>query len=100
MLLGFEVCSLQSTVKVPFYFQTEIASLRSPISEFRMDQIVFVIDLESFLSESADEDVESLVERGLLHLKEAALKLLTYGRVFERGGDISSFGFRFFLYDI
>ena len=65
-----------------------------------MDQIVFVIDLESFLSESADEDVESLVERGLLHLKEAALKLLTSGRVFERRSEISSFGFRFFLYDI
>ena len=59
-----------------------------------MDQIVFVIDLESFLPESTDEDVESLVERGLHDLKEAALKVLTHGRVFERRGDISSFGFR------
>ena len=65
-----------------------------------MDQIVFVIDLESFLPESTDEDVESLVERGLHNLKEAALKILTHGRVFERTGDISSFGFRsdFVLY--
>ena len=59
-----------------------------------MDQIVFVIDLESFLPESTDEDVESLVERGLHDLKEAALKIITHGRVFERRGDISSFGFR------
>ena len=65
-----------------------------------MDQIVFVIDLESFLPESTDEDVESLVERGLHDLKEAALKVLTHGRVFERRADISSFGFRsdFVLY--
>ena len=60
-----------------------------------MDQIVFVIDLESFLPDTIEEDVESLVERGLHDLKEAALKVLTHGRVFERRGDISSFGFRF-----
>ena len=65
-----------------------------------MDQIVFVIDLESFLPDTIEEDVESLVERGLHDLKEAALKVLTHGRVFERRGDISSFGFRseFVLY--
>ena len=66
----------------------------------KMDQIVFVIDLESFLPDTIEEDVESLVERGLHDLKEAALKVLTHGRVFERRGDISSFGFRseFVLY--
>ena len=65
-----------------------------------MDQIVFIIDVECFLPVSLDEDVESLVERGLHDVKEAALKILTHGRVFERRDDISSFGFRsdFVLY--
>ena len=67
-----------------------------------MDQIVFIIDVECFLPDNIDEDVESLVERGLHDVKEAALKILTHGRVFERRGDISSFGFRsdFVLYFI
>ena len=61
-----------------------------------MDQIVFIIDVECFLPDNIndDEDVESLVERGLHDVKEAALKILTHGRVFERRDDISSFGFR------
>ena len=59
-----------------------------------MDQIVLIIDLESFLPDTIEEDLESLVERGLHDVKEAALKILTHGRVFERRGDISSFGFR------
>ena len=65
-----------------------------------MDQIVFIIDVECFLPDSIDQDVETLVERGLHDVKQAALKILTHGRVFERRGDISSFGFRldFVLY--
>ena len=59
-----------------------------------MDQIVLIIDLESFLPDTIEEDLESLIERGLHDVKEAALKILTHGRVFERRGDISSFGFR------
>ena len=60
-----------------------------------MDQIVFIVDVECFLPDSIDQDVETLVERGLHDVKQAALKILTHGRVFERRGDISSFGFRF-----
>ena len=59
-----------------------------------MDQIVLIIDLESFLPDTIEEELESLIERGLHDVKEAALKILTHGRVFERRGDISSFGFR------
>ena len=61
-----------------------------------MDQIVFIFDLESFLppSVSPEEEVDILLERGLRDLKAAALKLLTYGRVLERPGELSSFGFR------
>ena len=60
-----------------------------------MDQIVLIVDVECFLPDSIDQDVETLVERGLHDVKQAALKILTHGRVFERRGDISSFGFRF-----
>ena len=65
-----------------------------------MDQIVFIVDVECFLPDSIDQDVETVVERGLHDVKQAALKILTHGRVFERRGDISSFGFRvdFVLY--
>ena len=59
-----------------------------------MDQIVFIIDVECFLPDNSDQDVETLVERGLHDVKQAALKILTHGRVLERRGDISSFGFR------
>ena len=59
-----------------------------------MDQIVFIIDVECFLPDISDQDVETLVERGLHDVKQAALKILTHGRVLERRGDISSFGFR------
>ena len=59
-----------------------------------MDQIVLIIDLESFLPDTIEEELEILIERGLHDVKEAALKILTHGRVFERRGDISSFGFR------
>ena len=60
-----------------------------------MDQIVLIVDVECFLPDSIDQDVETLVERGLHDVKQAALKILTHGRVFERRGDVSSFGFRF-----
>ena len=59
-----------------------------------MDQIVLIIDLESFLPDTIEEELEILIERGLHDVKEVALKILTHGRVFERRGDISSFGFR------
>ena len=61
-----------------------------------MDQIVFIFDLESFLPPSVEveDDVEFLLEKGLEDVKEAALKILTHGRVLERRADLSSFGFR------
>ena len=57
-----------------------------------MDQIVFVLDLESFLPDVLD-DVDD-IETTLTDVRKALLRIITHGRVFERRRDLSSFGFR------
>ena len=59
-----------------------------------MDQIVFVIDLESFLPDVLDDVDDSAIESTLTDVKKALLRILTHGRVIERRRDLSSFGFR------
>lgn len=59
-----------------------------------MDQIVFVIDLESFLPDVLEDVDDSAIESTLTDVRKALLKILTHGRVIERRRDLSSFGFR------
>ena len=59
-----------------------------------MDQIVFVIDLESFLPDVLDDVDDSAIESILTDVRKALLRILTHGRVIERRRDLSSFGFR------
>lgn len=59
-----------------------------------MDQIVFVIDLESFLPDVLDDVDDSAIESILNDVRKAHLRILTHGRVIERRRDLSSFGFR------
>ena len=63
-----------------------------------MDQIVFVIDLESFLPPILEDDFDDgCMEAFLTDVKKAVLRILTYGRIVERRRDLSSFGFRYVL---
>ena len=57
-----------------------------------MDQIVFVLDLESFLPDVLD-DVDD-IETTLTDVRKALLRIITHGRVIERRRDLSSFGVR------
>ena len=59
-----------------------------------MDQIVFVIDLESFLPDVLEDVDDSAIESILNDVRKALLRILTHGRVIERRRDLSSFGFR------
>ena len=59
-----------------------------------MDQIVFIIDLESFLPDVLDDVDDSTIESRLADVRKALLQILTHGRVIERRRDLSSFGFR------
>ena len=59
-----------------------------------MDQIVFVIDLESFLPDVLEDVDDSAIESTLTDVRKALLRILTHGRVIERRRDLSSFGFR------
>ena len=60
-----------------------------------MDQIVFIIDLESFLPETHEDSFDDEhLETFLANVKKAFLRILTHGRVVERRRDLSSFGFR------
>ena len=60
-----------------------------------MDQIVFIIDLESFLPETLEDSFDDgSLETFLTNVKKALLRILTHGRVVERRRDLSSFGFR------
>ena len=59
-----------------------------------MDQIVFVIDLESFLPDVLEDVDDSAIESILTDVRKALLRILTHGRVIERRRDLSSFGFR------
>ena len=59
-----------------------------------MDQIVFIIDLESFLPRTLEQIDDSFLESFLKNVKKALIRILTHGRVIERRQDLSSFGFR------
>ena len=59
-----------------------------------MDQIVFVIDLESFLPDVLEDVDDSAIESTLTDVRKALLRILTHGRVIERRRDFSSFGSR------
>ena len=59
-----------------------------------MDQIVFVLDLESFLPDVLDDVDDSTIETTLSDVRKALLRIITHGRVIERRRDLSSFGFR------
>ena len=59
-----------------------------------MDQIVFIIDLESFLPRILDQIDDGFLESFLNNVKKALIRILTHGRVIERKEDLSSFGFR------
>ena len=59
-----------------------------------MDQIVFIIDLESFLPRTLEQIDDGFLEKFLNNVKKALIRILTHGRVIERRRDLSSFGFR------
>ena len=59
-----------------------------------MDQIVFVIDLESFLPDVLEDVDDGAIESTLADVRKALLRILTHGRVIERRRDLSTFGFR------
>ena len=59
-----------------------------------MDQLVFVVDLESFLPDVLDDVDDGAIESTLTDVRKALLRIITHGRIIERRRDLSSFGFR------